>query len=61
MPKSKSPPFTISLKITRKTLHFLLNAVARKAYEVGYKDASLGLEKRPETVVIPEKHLWKIR
>lgn len=61
MPTSKSPPFTTSLKITRRTLHILLNAIARKAYEVGYKDASMGLEKRPDKVVIPEKHLWKIR
>lgn len=61
MPTSKSPPFTTSLSITRKTLQLLLNAVARKAYEVGYKDASLGLEKRPDKVVIPEKYLWKIR
>lgn len=61
MPTSRSPLFTTSLKITRRTLHLLLNAIARKAYEVGYKDASLGLEKRPDIVVVPEKYLWKIK
>jgi hypothetical protein len=62
MPTSKSPIFTTSLKsLTRKQLLEMLNAVARKAYEVGYKDASIGLEERPDKVVVTEKHLWKIQ
>jgi hypothetical protein len=61
MPTSKSPNFTTSLKrLTRTQLHKLLNNVARKAYEVGYKDAAIGLKPRPEKVAVAEKHLWKI-
>lgn len=61
MPTSKSPIFTTSLKnLTRPQLLELLNSVSRKAYEVGYKDASIGLKERPEKVVVTEKHLWKI-
>jgi hypothetical protein len=61
MPPSRSTAFTTSLKnLTRKQLHEILNAVARKAYEVGYKDASIGLKEHPDKVAITEKHLWKI-
>ena len=61
MPPSKSPNFTTSLKrLTRAQLHKLLNSVARRAYEVGYKDATIGLKSRPEKVAVTEKHLWKI-
>lgn len=61
MRTSKSPNFTTSLKnLTRAQLQQLLNSVARKGYEVGYKDASIGLEARPDKVAVTEKHLWKI-
>lgn len=62
MPTSRSPNFTTSLKrLTRAQLHQLLNNVARKAYEVGYKDAAIGLKSHPEKVAVTEKHLWKIQ
>lgn len=62
MPTSKSTPFTVKLNsLTRRDLHVLLNAVAERAYRTGYKDASIGLEERPEKAVVAEKHLWKIK
>ncbi len=62
MPTSKSRPFTTRLKdTTREQVGQLLNEVAKRAYEMGYKDAKVGLPKRPHKVVVAEKNLWKLK
>lgn len=62
MPTSKSRLFTTRLKdTTREQVGDLLTAVAKRAYEMGYKDAKVGLPKRPDKVVISEKNLWKLK
>lgn len=61
MRKSTSPTFTTSNNsLPRARVLQLLNDVARRAYEVGYKDAAIGLQQQPDKVVVTEKHLWKI-
>ena len=61
MQKSKSRRFIVKVELTREKLKELLDAIAKRSYERGYKDALLGLQRDPDQCVISEKNLCKIK
>lgn len=59
MQRPKLAKFTV--KLSESDLHELLNAIAERAYEEGYTDASLGKVKDASRVRVPPHHTRKLR
>lgn len=59
MQRQKSARFTV--KLSEEDLQALLNAIAERAYEEGYTDASLGKKKDASRVRVPVHHTRKLR
>lgn len=60
MQKPSSRAFTKKLDLTREQLHVLLNKVAMRAYEKGYRDGVGGLPHDPDKARISKRSIDKI-
>ena len=59
MPKYTQAGYTTKFEVELDDLHALLQMVVSRAYDVGYKHASLGKERQPPNV--RKELLWKLR